>query len=73
MRETFTSGSVRGVRSNPHPYRDQGTALAAGVRFFHPLDSLIRRKKMPSGAKQAAEKRWPIKFGPGVFLGCRHD
>jgi hypothetical protein len=22
MREFFTSGSVRGVRSNPHPYRD---------------------------------------------------
>jgi hypothetical protein len=23
MRESRSSGSVRGVRSNPHPYRDQ--------------------------------------------------
>ena len=30
MREIRQSGSVRGVRSNPYPYRDSGTFLVYG-------------------------------------------
>jgi hypothetical protein len=30
MRQFFMSGSVRGVRSNPHPYRDQIKGEALG-------------------------------------------
>ena len=30
MRETFTSGSVRGVRSNSHPYRDEAQDVGPG-------------------------------------------
>ena len=34
MREIRLSGSVRGVRRNPYPYRDVGSAAATAAPFF---------------------------------------
>jgi hypothetical protein len=46
MRETFTSGSVRGVRSNPHPYRDQTQDISPGLLSGRPFGL---HRALPSG------------------------
>ena len=48
MRESCTSGSVRGVLSNEHPYRDEGASEAGAIS---------RCKSGPGKAQQAAWKR----------------
>jgi hypothetical protein len=48
MRESRTYGSVRGVRGNSHPYRDEGVSKA---------DAVSRCKSDPGKAEQAAWRR----------------
>ena len=40
MSESYKSGSVRGVRSNAHPYRDKGAPLEARRTPMQPFAAL---------------------------------
>jgi hypothetical protein len=48
MRESCTSGSVRGARGNSRPYRDEGASKAGAIS---------RCKSDPGKAERAAWKR----------------
>ena len=52
MRETRSSGSVRGAISNERPYRERIFLLAAHPgegRFTHPTDGVSRRQRLRLG------------------------
>jgi hypothetical protein len=46
MREIRQSGSVRGVRSNPYPYRDSPSLLLRRIRLRRRRRDLDRRRKL---------------------------
>ena len=64
MRQFLKSGSVRGVRSNPHPYRDRPSAQ--NPRICHALARVICVSVGTSEARFAVAK-------PGIQLGWVSD
>ena len=60
MREIRLSGSVRGVRSDPYPYRDT----------FHPLRSSATESASESDLGRRDEMEQPVRHS-GNRIGCR--
>jgi len=53
MRETRSSGSVRGVRSDPYPYRDSVTPMPEAAPLFGRGSRFSPRKRLARSRSSA--------------------